>query len=460
MPGFDDDKIMHVPLTNFTLHDGQTFQESLGLLTDRLSGYREGHVDPEEVFKHMLSELWLRVAKPVLDALAVATPSTTNLQRIWWCPTGPLAFLPIHAAGLYGEKELFGSKLSDFVISSYAPSLTALISGFQSRPASEPHQGFQLLAVAQPSADGQSHLPGTSKEIDQIQLHATGKLSILHLEGNMATVDSVQKGTRECGWVHFACHGIQDVSNPTESALLLAGSSRLTLSSIMKLSLPRADLAFLSACQTATGAKKLQEDHVYEHLFKASPPDPTQAAEALHLGVRKLREDSGGKKSFFHWVPYIHKESIKETDQKASPSQLWTQPRLQPAYSPYGLLPARQLSRAQAPPHPHRRRQKTTCGDVRLRHTKLMLGDRRTDSRRLWNERQPEAWRGQRQAEQEMRRRRRYSLAYRQSKSVSLETRELRGAQNNILSRAPKTGASFRYFAAHQDDSWHAEAGH
>ncbi|KAF8135924.1 CHAT domain-containing protein, partial [Mycena galopus ATCC 62051] len=349
MPGLDDDEIMHVPLTNFTLHDGETFQESLGLVTgahrnislnsDRLHGYREGHMDPEEVFKHMLSELWLRVAKPVLDALAIATPSTTNLQRIWWCPTGPLAFLPIHAAGLYGENELIGSKLSDFVISSYAPSLTALISGFQSRPASAPQQRFQLLAVAQPAADGQSHLPGTRKDIEQIQLHAAGKLPILHLEGNMATVDSVQKGMTECAWVPFACHGIQDVSNPTESALLLAGSSRLTLSSIMKLSLPYADLAFLSACQTATGAKKLQEEsvhlaagmlsagyrgviatmwsitdndapqvasHVYEHLFKASPPDSSWAAEALHLGVRKLQEDSGGKKSFFHWVPYIH----------------------------------------------------------------------------------------------------------------------------------------------------------
>jgi hypothetical protein len=39
---------------------------------------------------------------------------------VWWCPTVPLAVLPIHAAGLYGIKEAFGSKLSDFVISSCA----------------------------------------------------------------------------------------------------------------------------------------------------------------------------------------------------------------------------------------------------------------------------------------------------------------------------------------------------
>ncbi|KAJ7495365.1 hypothetical protein FB451DRAFT_1213925 [Mycena latifolia] len=45
---------------------------------------------------------------------------------------------------------------------------------------------------------------------------------------------------------------------------------------------------------------------VYGHLFKTSPPDSTRAAEALHLAVQKLRQDSGGKKSFFHWVPFIH----------------------------------------------------------------------------------------------------------------------------------------------------------
>jgi CHAT domain-containing protein len=45
---------------------------------------------------------------------------------------------------------------------------------------------------------------------------------------------------------------------------------------------------------------------VYEHLLDVSPPDPTRAAEALHLAVRKLREEGNGYRSFFHWVPFIH----------------------------------------------------------------------------------------------------------------------------------------------------------
>lgn len=262
------------------------------------------------------------------------------MPRIWWCPTGPLTFLPIHAAGLYGRDDGFGSKLSDFVISSYTPSLAALIQG--SRPRAQSEQEFQLLAVAQPSADGQSRLPGTNLEIKRIEECARGKICVCPLVEHQATIARVEEGMMKSGLVHFACHGIQDINTPTESALLLAGSSRLTLKRIIKLSLPSAELAFLSACQTATGDKKLEEESVhlaagmllagyrgviatmwsimdndapqvaadvYEHLFKTSSIDLTRAAEALHLAVINLRErqDSQGRKtSFFQWVPFIH----------------------------------------------------------------------------------------------------------------------------------------------------------
>ena len=28
-------------------------------------------------------------------------PDPLDRHCIWWCPTGPLAFLPLHAAGIY-----------------------------------------------------------------------------------------------------------------------------------------------------------------------------------------------------------------------------------------------------------------------------------------------------------------------------------------------------------------------
>ncbi|KAJ7621820.1 CHAT domain-containing protein, partial [Mycena rosella] len=342
-------KVKHVPLPEFTPQHVEKLAQSMEHLvpfmgrsqTERLYAQREeGLGSPEDDFAHILSELWVRLVKPVLAALAITTPAKDNLERIWWCPTASLTFLPIHAAGLYGKDDSFGSKLSDFAISSYTPSLAALVQGF--RQNSQSKQGIQLLAIAQPSAHGQSYIPGTGDEINRIQQCARGKIPVFPLMEQEATIERVEEGMAKSGWVHFACHGVQDRASPTESALLLAGSSRLTLSRIIHLSLPQADLAFLSACQTATGNKELPEESVhlaagmllagyrgviatmwsimdndapkvaadvYEHLFKVSPPDPTRAAEALHLAVKNLREGqggSGGSKSFFNWVPYIH----------------------------------------------------------------------------------------------------------------------------------------------------------
>jgi hypothetical protein len=72
---------------------------------------------------------------------------------------------------------VFGSKLSDFTISSYTPSLTALIEG--RRPPPMASMGLQLLAVAQPSASRQPYIPGTKEEITHIQRLAEGKVPIL-----------------------------------------------------------------------------------------------------------------------------------------------------------------------------------------------------------------------------------------------------------------------------------------
>ncbi|KAJ7226683.1 hypothetical protein GGX14DRAFT_385492 [Mycena pura] len=119
--------------------------KTLSQTHNRLTGHREGDMPPEEKINHILSELWQRVAYPVLDALAITTPSITNLQRVWWCPTGPLAFLPIHAAGLYGDNQPSGSKLSDFVISSYAPSLTSLVTAFETGMAGVIRQNPRVL---------------------------------------------------------------------------------------------------------------------------------------------------------------------------------------------------------------------------------------------------------------------------------------------------------------------------
>ncbi|KAJ7610222.1 CHAT domain-containing protein [Roridomyces roridus] len=344
LPHGSDNKVIHIPLQHLNQDPNAPVSLSTSLRelvgrNIRLLAKKEGQKTSENELKDILSTLWAGIVKPVLDGLAFdSLPEAANKPCIWWCLTGPLVFLPIHAAGIYSRKDrTIGSKVSDYVISSYTPSLTALIEGYRRDPLV--HKDLQVLAVAQPAALGQMQIPGTRTEISHIQTLAQAReIPLITLYENMATVSRVQDEMQKSQWAHFACHGVQDVTTPTASALLLAGDSRLTLSDIIQLPLPHADFAFLSACQTATGDEKLQEESVhlaagmllagyrgviatmwtitdqdapqvakdvYEYLLQMSPPDPTKAAAALHFAIQKLQERYP-EKAFLHWVPYVH----------------------------------------------------------------------------------------------------------------------------------------------------------
>jgi CHAT domain-containing protein len=74
--------------------------------------------------------------------------------------------------------------------------------------------------------------------------------------------------------LHLSCHG-QQHPNPLESSFALR-DGKLTISSLMKLNLPNAMLAFLSACETAKGDKEQPDQAV--HL----------AASMLFCGFRSV----------------------------------------------------------------------------------------------------------------------------------------------------------------------------
>ncbi|KDR77630.1 hypothetical protein GALMADRAFT_138707 [Galerina marginata CBS 339.88] len=342
------EKIIHVPLPDFPATEARRLLKTLQDLLRSKNALRgedraarrspfakRDDQDPEVVFESILSTLWKCVAKPILEALGITVPAESPRQstRIWWCLTGPMAFLPIHAAGLYGKDSLQpGSKLSDFVLSSYTPSFSALINSLKAREV----PSRKVLTVALPD---EARLPASKHEIEMIHKH-NDQLSVSSLMDSQATLENVVLGMHECGWVHFACHGIQDISNSINSALILTEGSRLTLSQISRLQLAHAELAFLSACQTATGDELLPEEavhlaagmlsagyrgvigtmwsipdsvapqiaeDVYSHLFGGpAVPDAAGAACALHFAVKRLRENPVQKPSFFAWVPFVH----------------------------------------------------------------------------------------------------------------------------------------------------------
>ncbi|KAJ6564740.1 CHAT domain-containing protein [Mycena capillaripes] len=297
-------------LTNEQRNDLQNESES----ETRLFAGREGYMnmDPDDAFRELLIDLWKNI-------------KSADPPRLWWCPTGRLAFLPFHAAGIYGPD--ITDCTSDYVISSYTPTITALLE-------CPPHSTapFKMTAIIQPETPGCDRLPGVREELKKIRERVPNQwLTAL---------------------VHFACHGTQDLEHPLDSGLILA-DGRLKVLRIMhrpeqentldaKKSM---SLAFLSACETAKGDKTVPDeamhlastllfagfhgvvatmwgihdsdgpkiaDTFYEHLFKncdpfSNPPvlpDLRQAAKALQLAVAKLREEPNIP--FRRWVPFIH----------------------------------------------------------------------------------------------------------------------------------------------------------
>ena len=245
-------------------------------------------------------------------------------------------FLPIHAAGFYDTQHSQpGHKVSDFVISSYVPTLSIL--ALSSNPSAAPSGDLRFLAVRQPPSDGLSRLPGVAKELEHIRTVIANSPSAhtTLVESPVGTVEEVLALMKEADWVHFACHGTQDAA---ESGLCLADGRRLRLRDIIALSRPHGGLAFLSACETATGDERLSDEaihiaagmlfagyggvvgtmwsisdelapgvarDVYAQLFgNGTRPDYREAARALHGAVGRLRES--GRASFAKWLPFIH----------------------------------------------------------------------------------------------------------------------------------------------------------
>ncbi|THH12051.1 hypothetical protein EW146_g7828, partial [Bondarzewia mesenterica] len=288
----------------------------------------------DDVFHAVLAKLWTCIVGPVLRFLDMK--KSDSPPRLWWCPTGPFAFLPIHAAGMYDIHE-HSECISDHVVSSYTHTLNALLS-----PVPNPENPFKMLAVIQPQTPGYSSLPSTVLELRKIEGQVPEDVLIRSgLQGTPSTVENVAAYLSTATIAHFACHGIQDAENPLESGLVLS-DGRLTVSRIMQQPMPNASLAFLSACQTAMGDDKLPDeamhlaatllfagfrgtvatmwsiydedgpkivDSFYEYLFQddaggqVASPDTTRAARALTLAVAKLRDQNA---PFIRWVPFVH----------------------------------------------------------------------------------------------------------------------------------------------------------
>jgi CHAT domain-containing protein len=78
------------------------------------------------------------------------------------------------------------------------------------------------------------------------------------MEDEGAMPEAVLVGLKFDASINLACHAILDTREPLRSGLYL-DNDRLELPEIMKKSLPRAQLAFLTACQMSADNESLSE---------------------------------------------------------------------------------------------------------------------------------------------------------------------------------------------------------
>ncbi|KZP06031.1 hypothetical protein FIBSPDRAFT_842501 [Athelia psychrophila] len=243
--------------------------------------------------------------------------------RIWWCPTSALCALPIHAAGQIPIK----------YVSSYTPTLSALISARNAINEQSPVLGNMSDSIPSLLARAAEKAAGPGRVFSLVEADATREAVLGQLPNYP--------------WVHFACHGLLNISHPFQSAFALENDP-LSLSDLVKARLPNADFAFLAACDSATaGSTSTTPDEAlhlaaavqfcgvrsvvgtlwpmadqdgprvaqvfYRHMFKEN--DSQKSAEALQKVVSTMRRKVGpwataeaqNEGAFLpRWANYIH----------------------------------------------------------------------------------------------------------------------------------------------------------
>ncbi len=283
----------------------------------------------------VLEWLWDRVAGPVLDHLGFA-PRRSRLPRIWWCPTGPLTLLPIHAAG-YQDRD-GGATVLDRAVSSYTPTLRALAHA-RSRADLADFDPAPLLVSIADTPGPFARLPGVAREQRLFTDHF-GAGAVTSLAEAEATRKAIIEGLGAHAMVHIASHGIQDLSRPAEGGLVpfdweTAGLVRVD--DLAQIAPGPRSLAFLSACQTATGgtvnldeamnvAAAMQHvgwphvigtlwtvfdgaassvaEHFYRQVIRDGRADLSASALALHEAVLALRAEA--PRDAAYWARFVH----------------------------------------------------------------------------------------------------------------------------------------------------------
>jgi tetratricopeptide (TPR) repeat protein len=319
----------------------------------------------------VLEWLWDVAVGPVLEELGFGGPPShdTVWPRVWWIGCGLLTILPIHAAGYHDSSS--NQSAIDRVISSYTPTLKSLSYARERHASAESLESQKVMLVGMAKTPEQGDIPFVETELAEVHkllpssIHTTiildptreiefRKLLLSEIQTTVIpdpTKETVMSTIRDQQVIHFSCHGYSSVADPSQSLLLLKDwkTSPLTVSDLTSLIIQSPQLAYLSACHTASirdfnlvdesinlsaaiqlagypsvvgtlwqvgdiDSVEVAKD-VYEWMLDGGDRLNTRlSAEGLHRAVRSLRDRTRIVPAFemkapndpLIWAPYIH----------------------------------------------------------------------------------------------------------------------------------------------------------
>lgn len=323
--------IRALALPKLVYHEVNDWMRQIG---EMVRGKRSTYPARNRKMADLLLWLWDAAVEPVLETLKLNADG-----RIWWIGVGKLAMAPFHAAGDHSP----GSTRNTLnrAISSYIPTIKAL-SYSREKNLELLGRDSRLLLVTMPTTPGNKALKNATQEADDI-ISVVGDRAAQLKHPSTASVLEKLPSHRA---IHFACHGVSDPNNPSNSHLLLLKADdsgtvdRLTVRDIANKNIKNAQLAYLSACSTADNASFALADesihiasgfqlagfsHVLATLWESNDIACRQVAgefysllfdehgrgeghgkvvTAFHHAVRRLRDQNPAQP--LKWACFIH----------------------------------------------------------------------------------------------------------------------------------------------------------
>jgi tetratricopeptide (TPR) repeat protein len=339
--------IIQVPLPGLTIdivnEKIRTWEQAL-TSTFRCPAGTPARASAENTLSGILEWLWDTAAEPALCQLGYVTPPDENLHwpRVWWAPGGQLSMLPLHAAGYHRAGT--GATTLDRVISSYTPTVRALAHARERAMSTPP---TRTLIVAMPTTPGLKPLVNVRDETARLAEMLPSPTLLIgetsQITDRTPTRTAVIARLPDAGIAHFSCHAASHPDDPSRSQLYLYDhrENPLTVAALMPVRLHHAQLAFLSACQTAhseapgmldeglhlTSAFQLAGfPHVigtqwpvyddiaadiavaFYHRLGSGPAtlNVNMSAQALHDTIREQRDTTSGAEYPSLWAGYVH----------------------------------------------------------------------------------------------------------------------------------------------------------